>query len=203
MTSPEGVSQTAPNSAPVWNSANAVTMVRVALVPIFAILVMQDNTALRLSGVGVFLLAALTDKLDGYLARSRNLITSFGKIADPIADKALVLTALIVLTVLGIVPWWVPAIIIVRELGITVLRFAMLRRAVMAASAGGKLKTVLQITAITALLVPWQDITGEGWADAVVVVSWVVLIAAIVVTTVTGVDYVVRAWRLARSKEVA
>ena len=162
MTSPEGVSQTAPNSAPVWNSANAVTMVRVALVPIFAILVMQDNTALRLSGVGVFLLAALTDKLDGYLARSRNLITSFGKIADPIADKALVLTALIVLTVLGIVPWWVPAIIIVRELGITVLRFAMLRRAVMAASAGGKLKTVLQITAITALLVPWQDITGEG-----------------------------------------
>ncbi|HLS48738.1 MAG TPA: CDP-diacylglycerol--glycerol-3-phosphate 3-phosphatidyltransferase, partial [Actinomycetaceae bacterium] len=144
MTSPDGVQQTARASAPVWNWANLVTMIRVALVPVFAWLAMQDSWQLRLIGAGVFLLAALTDKLDGYLARSRNLVTNFGKIADPIADKALVLTALVLLAVANTLPWWVPAIIIVRELGITLLRFVMLRRSVMAASAGGKLKTVLQ-----------------------------------------------------------
>lgn len=198
MTSHDGAAGPAQPSTPLWNSANVVTMLRVALVPVCAVLVLQATTATMLAGAGVFLLAALTDKLDGYLARSRNLVTSFGKIADPIADKALVLTALVLLWWQGTVPWWVPAVIIVRELGITVLRFVMIRRSVMAASSGGKLKTVLQVVFITGLLAPWHGLVAPGLADGIVTACWVVLWAALLVTVATGLDYVVKAWRLAR-----
>ncbi len=200
MTSHEGAAAAAQPSPPLWNPANVVTMLRVALVPVCAVLVLQATTAMVLAGAGVFLLAALTDKVDGYLARSRNLVTSFGKIADPIADKALVLTALVLLWWQGTVPWWVPAIIIVRELGITVLRFVMIRRSVMAASSGGKLKTVLQVVFITGLLVPWHGLVAPGVADGIVTGFWVVLWAALLVTVATGLDYVVKAWGLARAE---
>ncbi|HLT83072.1 MAG TPA: CDP-diacylglycerol--glycerol-3-phosphate 3-phosphatidyltransferase [Phototrophicaceae bacterium] len=184
---------------PLWNLANVLTMVRVALVPVFAVLMVGDSTAARIAAAVVFLVAAATDKLDGYIARSRNLVTNFGKIADPIADKALVIAALLLLWAEGTIPWWVPVTIIVRELGITLLRFIMVRRAVMAASSGGKLKTVLQIVFITGYLIPWADLLPQGAADVVLLVtSWVMLLA-VVVTVVTGLDYVLRAVRIARA----
>ncbi|PFG42800.1 CDP-diacylglycerol--glycerol-3-phosphate 3-phosphatidyltransferase [Isoptericola jiangsuensis] len=180
-----------------WNIANAVTAARIALVPVFAVLLLVDDgdsMLWRLVATGVFLLAALSDRVDGHLARSRGLVTDLGKILDPIADKALTGTALVLLWwPLGELPWWVPAVILVRELGITVMRMAMLRYAVMPASRGGKIKTVLQIAAISIFLLPLDQLPS-----AVTVIAWVVMAAAIVVTLVTGVDYVVQAVRLRR-----
>ena len=126
---------------PVVNIANALTVVRLILVPVFIVMVLHGNDMGMLLATLVFTVAALTDKLDGYLARRLNLITNFGKLADPIADKALTMSALVLLSYLGQLWWWVTIVIIVRELGITFMRMAMVRKgAVMAASKGGKLK---------------------------------------------------------------
>ena len=144
----------APGRAPLLNAANALTVLRLILVPVFIWLMLSPGEATRLTATLVFIVAAFTDRLDGQLARSWGLVTSFGKIADPIADKALTLSAFLLLSVAGSLWWWVTIVIIVRELGITVLRFVMLRRAVMAASRGGKLKTVLQMFGIVGLQMP-------------------------------------------------
>ena len=199
MTAPTGPT---PPPAPVWNVANVVTMTRIALVPVFAWAFLQGTVAGRLLAVGLFVLAAVSDQLDGYLARSRGLVTDFGKIADPIADKALTITALWLLSAEGIVPWWVTVVIVVRELGITVLRFVLVRRSVIAASSGGKLKTVLQLIFLGLLLVPWPDLLAPGPARLIEVVALAVMYAAVVVTVVTGVEYVVNAVRSARAREV-
>ncbi|GAA1728246.1 CDP-diacylglycerol--glycerol-3-phosphate 3-phosphatidyltransferase [Isoptericola hypogeus] len=178
-----------------WNIANAVTVLRILLVPVFAwALLVEDGESVtwRLVATGIFLLAALSDRVDGHLARSRGLVTDVGKLLDPIADKALVGAALVLLWwPLGELPWWVPAVILVRELGVTVLRMVVLRYAVMPASRGGKIKTVLQIAAISLFLLPLAHLPAF-----VGVVAWVVLAVAIVVTVVTGVDYAVQGWRL-------
>jgi CDP-diacylglycerol--glycerol-3-phosphate 3-phosphatidyltransferase len=184
-----------------WNIANLVTMARIVLVPVFAwALLVDDGDSMlwRLIATGIFLLAALSDRVDGHLARSRGLVTDLGKILDPIADKALTGTALVLLWwPLGELPWWVPAIILVRELGITVMRMFMLRYAVMPASRGGKIKTVLQVAAITIFLLPLAQMP-----DAVGVIAWIVMWAAIVVTLVTGADYVAQAVRIRRDRGV-
>lgn len=185
---------------PLWNVANVLTMVRIALVPVFAVLVLQGTTAGYLWGALVFALAALTDKVDGHLARSRGLVTDFGKLADPIADKALMLTALVLLSVAGTLPWWITIVIIVRELGITLLRFVMVRRGVvMPASKGGKLKTLLQAFFIGGLLVPWHAFLPDVAATVMVTLAWVLVAAGLLVTVVTGIDYLLRARRLARA----
>jgi CDP-diacylglycerol--glycerol-3-phosphate 3-phosphatidyltransferase len=185
--------------ASTWNIANVVTMSRVAMVPAFAWAFLTGSVSGRLLAVGIFVLAAVTDRLDGYLARSRNLVTDFGKIADPIADKALTITALVLLSSEGLVPWWVTIVIIVRELGITLLRFLLVRRSVIAASSGGKLKTVLQLVFLGLLLVPWYDLLPSGPARWIEVAALVIMYAAVVVTVVTGVQYVVRAAQGARA----
>jgi CDP-diacylglycerol--glycerol-3-phosphate 3-phosphatidyltransferase len=167
------------------------------MVPIFVYLFLQDTTTTRIWATVVFAVAAATDKLDGSLARSRGLVTDFGKITDPIADKALVISALVLLSADGLLPWWVTVVIIVRELGITVLRFFMIRRAVMAASKGGKLKTTLQIAFILLLLVPWDGILSNGVVDVISIVTWIIVLLALAVTVITGIDYVVQAARIA------
>ncbi|CAM3836122.1 CDP-diacylglycerol--glycerol-3-phosphate 3-phosphatidyltransferase [Isoptericola cucumis] len=178
-----------------WNIANAVTVLRILLVPVFAWALLAEggeSVTWRLVATGIFLLAALSDRVDGHLARSRGLVTDVGKLLDPIADKALVGAALILLCwPLGELPWWVPTVILARELGVTVLRMVVLRYAVMPASRGGKLKTVLQIAAISVFLLPLAHL--PGWF---LVVAWVLLAVAIVVTVVTGIDYAVQGWRL-------
>ena len=134
-----------------------MTIARIALVPFFAVaLLAADGRSVgwRLTATAIFLLAAVTDRLDGYLARRDNLVTDLGKMLDPIADKLLIGAGLIGLLVLGDLPWWVTVVILVRELGITAMRFMVLRYAVMPASRGGKLKTVLQVVAIALFLLP-------------------------------------------------
>lgn len=189
--------------APLLNIANALTVLRIGLVPVFIWLMLQPGDSMRLAAAIVFMVAAATDRLDGQLARSRNLITSFGKIADPIADKALTLSAFILLSVAGRLWWWVTILIIVRELGITVMRFAMLRRAVMAASRGGKIKTVLQILALVGLLLPWHAVLPAVAAAALLRLSYALVAAALVVTVATGIDYVLQAIRISRENSAA
>ncbi|MHA7239153.1 CDP-diacylglycerol--glycerol-3-phosphate 3-phosphatidyltransferase [Arthrobacter sp. TMS1-12-1] len=182
-------------AVPVLNIANVLTVVRILLVPFFVwFLLLDDGRAglFRWLAVLVFVVAIYTDKLDGDLARSRGLITDFGKIADPIADKLLIGSALIMLSVLGELWWWVTIVILVREIGITLLRFAVIRYGVMPASRGGKLKTVVQTVAILLFLIPLQAVAGEwAWWAAVAVMA-----VAVAITVVTGVDYVVQAIRL-------
>jgi CDP-diacylglycerol--glycerol-3-phosphate 3-phosphatidyltransferase len=171
-----------------WNIANVLTVLRLALVPFFVVCLFLPGTGWRLGALAVFAVASITDHLDGELARRYHLVTDFGKIADPIADKALTGAALVSLSILGELPWWVTLVILGRELGITLLRFMLIRRAVIPASYGGKVKTVLQIAAIVLYILPW------GFDP----VRWAVMGAALVVTVGTGVDYVVRAIRLGR-----
>ena len=186
-----------------WNVPNALTVLRILLVPVFLILLLADgghDLTTRWWALVVFLLAMLTDKIDGDLARKYNLITNFGKIADPIADKSLMAAALIGLALVSELPWWVPVVILVRELGITVLRFFMIRIAVMPASKGGKLKTVLQTVAIGLflLLYPLAHFVPEGVTFVLVLLAWIIMSAAIVVTVVTGIDYCIQAAKLAK-----
>ena len=132
----------------VLNVANALTVLRLLLVPVFVVLLLAGGTGWRVAALAVFLIASVTDLLDGRIARQRGLITDFGKIADPIADKALTGSALVTLSALGELAWWVTAVILARELGVTALRFWVIRHGVIAASRGGKIKTLLQVLAI-------------------------------------------------------
>lgn len=173
----------------VLNVANALTVLRLALVPVFVWFLLSGGTGDRAIAFVAFALASVTDLLDGELARRRGLITDFGKIADPIADKALTGSALITLSYLGELWWWVTAVIVVRELAVTGLRFWVIRRGVIAASRGGKAKTMLQVIAISLYVLPWH----LGLA------SEIVMGAALVVTVVTGADYTARAIKLHRA----
>jgi CDP-diacylglycerol---glycerol-3-phosphate 3-phosphatidyltransferase len=178
----------APATSRLVNVPNALTVLRLVLVPVFVSFLVEGSTSSRVVAFFVFGIASVTDLLDGHLARRSGMITDFGKIADPIADKALTGSALITLSVLGDLAWWVTVVILVREVGVTVLRFWVIRHGVIAASRGGKIKTVLQIVAIGLYILP----VDLGWAKAAV------MVAAVVVTVVTGFDYVARALRLRR-----
>ena len=196
-TAPDGAAQ--PEQAPLLNIANALTVLRLLLVPVFIWLSLLPGDRARLAAVVVFVVAAFTDRLDGQLARSWGLVTSFGKIADPIADKALTLSAFVLLSINDRLWWWVTILIVVRELGITVMRFFMLRRAVMAASRGGKIKTTLQMVGLVGLLTPWSALfLSAGAADFLLRAAYVVVAAALIVTVVTGLDYVRQAVQLSQ-----
>jgi CDP-diacylglycerol--glycerol-3-phosphate 3-phosphatidyltransferase len=190
------VSEPAPVSA--WNIANALTVLRLALVPVFLVLLFHgdgDEALWRVLAWVAFAVASVTDRIDGELARRRGIVTDFGMIADPIADKALIGAALVGLSMLDELPWWVTVVVLVREIGITLLRFFVIRHGVMPASHGGKLKTVLQATAIVMYVLPLS-----GWLASAR--AWV-MVLAVVVTVVTGLDYVVRALTLRQTSDRA
>ncbi len=180
--------------APLVNLPNALTVLRVLCVPVLALLLAVDDGALgpaRDAAAIVFILASITDLMDGAIARRYGLVTTFGKVADPIADKALTGVALIGLSLLGDLSWWVTGIILVREVGVTLLRFWVIEHGVIPASRGGKLKTLAQTVAIAMYL---ADVPLPWWST----VSAVVMGIALVLTVATGLDYVVRAVRLRR-----
>jgi CDP-diacylglycerol--glycerol-3-phosphate 3-phosphatidyltransferase len=184
----------APAAVPVVNAANMLTAARLVLVPVFLALVIGSGMTVaswRVAAGLTFCVASMTDFVDGWIARRYQLVTSFGKVADPIADKALTGTALVLLSWYDRVPWWVTAVILVRELGITAIRFWVLRYGVIAASRGGKMKTALQIMAIAWYLFPFPDSVAS-------VAPWIMGVA-VVATVLTGLDYVLRAVRLRRS----
>ena len=184
--------------ASAWNVANALTILRLVLVPVFLVLLFHDDghdDAWRVLAFLAFAVASVTDRIDGEIARKRGLVTDFGKIADPIADKALIGAALIGLSLLGDLPWWVTVVVLVREIGVTLLRFFVIRHGVMAASRGGKVKTLLQAVGIGLLILPLGGVLHA--------VALLVMYVAVVVTVVTGVDYVQRALRLRQTSDRA
>lgn len=184
--------------APNFNIANVLTVIRLILVPVFIWLMLTPGATAQVWAFVVFAVASLTDKLDGTLARKLDLVTDFGKLADPIADKALVLSAFVLLSLHWPVFWWVTVPVLVRELGITVMRLVMARKGwVMPASRGGKLKTVTQITLILLLLIPWEALVPAAW-PVVRIIAIVLSVVVVLITVLTGLDYVRQAVRLAR-----
>jgi CDP-diacylglycerol--glycerol-3-phosphate 3-phosphatidyltransferase len=176
-----------------WNLANGLTVFRLLLVPVFLVALFWGTgheTGWRVAAWAVFAVASITDRFDGDIARKRGLVTEFGKLADPIADKALIGAALIGLSALGELWWWVTVVVLAREVGVTLLRFWVIRHGVMPASRGGKLKTFLQAIAIGLYVLPLS-----GWLHDL---ATVVMVAAVIVALVTGGDYVARAMRLRR-----
>ena len=178
---------------PVLNIANVLTMLRIVLVPVFVVLFFAADAQdfwWRIGAFVVFAAAMFTDYIDGYLARRLGLVTDFGKVADPIADKALIAAAMISLSIVGELFWWVTVVILVREIGITVWRLFGIDY-VVPAGRGGKLKTVTQTVGVGMLILP---LPHWFWP-----VEWVVVGAAVVLTVYTGIDYLVKARQAARA----
>ncbi|HNP16601.1 MAG: CDP-diacylglycerol--glycerol-3-phosphate 3-phosphatidyltransferase [Cryobacterium sp.] len=191
------VARSGDTPASTGNVANIITVVRIFLAPVFIWLLLADNHelgVLRYLAAGLFILAIVTDSVDGLLARRQNLVTDFGKLLDPIADKVLIGGALVALSILGEVWWWVTIVILVREFGITVFRLAVVRDRVIPASRGGKLKTIVQAIAISFYLVPVWLLLGDWmhWFNAAL------MGIALALTLSTGIEYVVNAVRRSR-----
>ncbi|MEC3997535.1 CDP-diacylglycerol--glycerol-3-phosphate 3-phosphatidyltransferase [Actinacidiphila sp. DG2A-62] len=191
---PDHLGDPATGTASLLNVANLLTVIRLVLVPGFVLLLVHGDghdPAWRSFAWAAFAVAMITDLFDGELARRYGLVTDFGKIADPIADKAIMGAALVGLSALGDLPWWVTVVILVRELGITLMRFWVIRHGVIPASRGGKLKTLTQGVAVGMYILV---LTGplaslRAWLMA----------AAVVLTVVTGLDYVRQAIVLRRA----
>lgn len=180
--------------ASTGNVANIVTVARILLAPVFIWLLLADAGeygVLRYVAAALFILAIATDSLDGQLARRRNLVTDAGIILDPIADKVLIGGALVSLSVLGDVAWWITIVILVREVGITVLRFVALRDHVIPASLLGKIKTWVQIIAISFAIVPLWNVVG----DWILTLNFWLLVLAVAITVVSGAEYLWQAWK--------
>ena len=177
-----------------WSAPNIITIVRILFAPAFIWMLFASTDSpsdpLRWWAAGLFVVGMATDGVDGWIARRYNLITDLGKILDPIADKVLTGGALIGLSLIGELPWWVTILILVREVGITIFRIAVLSKRVIPASRGGKLKTIFQFLAITSALLPLQSIWGE-WMNGV---NIGLMTIAFVLTIGTGVAYLVEAW---------
>ena len=175
---------------PLLNLPNVLTMGRLLVVPFFALLLLVDGTSAgaRLLAAGLFALACLTDVVDGHLARRRDQVTDFGVMADPIADKALVGTALVGLSLLGALPWWATAVVLGRELAVTAMRSALARHGMIPASRGGKLKALSQNVAVTLYLLPLAGTAASLRSPA--------LLVAVAATVLTGLDYARQGARL-------
>ncbi|ALE18516.1 CDP-diacylglycerol--glycerol-3-phosphate 3-phosphatidyltransferase [Lawsonella clevelandensis] len=183
--------------AKVWNIPNVLTATRILLVPAFLAVffcVTPEVTA-RIWAVVIFCIAMATDTADGHIARRYGLVTDFGKIADPIADKAIMAAALISLNIVGKLWWWVTAILLIREIGITIWRLTVLKDRVVPASRGGKAKTMTQTLAVFLLLIPY-----DGWLAWC---GWIVMGVALILTVVTGVDYIWKAYRAPQPGDTA
>ncbi len=180
------------------NIANIITVARILLAPVFIWLLLSDAGqlgVLRYVAAGLFILAIATDSLDGHLARRQNLVTDVGILLDPIADKVLIGGALVALSILGELWWWVTIVILLREFGITIFRFIALRDRVIPASIAGKVKTVAQAVAVALFLVPLSSFLGD-WE---LIVNGIVMGLALALTVYSGIEYLVAAWRLRAS----
>lgn len=184
--------------ASTGNVANIITVARILLAPVFIWLLLWDGGqmgVLRYVAAGLFIVAIATDSLDGQLARRRNLVTDVGIILDPIADKVLIGGALVALSILGELWWWVTIVILVREFGITIYRFIALRDRAIPASFAGKAKTIVQSVAVSLFLVPLWTLLGD-WVH---IVNWTVMGLALALTVYSGIEYLWQAWRSGRA----
>lgn len=176
-----------------WNAPNLITGARIVATPFFLWLLLAESgqsNGLRWAAAAFFVLAIATDAWDGYLARSRGLITDLGKLLDPIADKFLTGAALVGLSIIAELPWWVTILVLVREVGITVHRLIVAHDVVVAAAWMGKLKTVAQSVAITLALAPFASIMGAA-APVAYWVNVITMTIAVALTVLSGIDYII------------
>ncbi len=174
------------------NIANALTVLRIVGVPVFGWLLLTeggDDVGFRLWAFVAFILLMITDRIDGDIARSRGLVTNFGKLADPIADKALTGMAFVGLSIIGVLWWWVTIVLLVREFGITVVLFVVKKYGVMPASQGGRIKTTFQAVAIGGYLLP-LEIWDNSFSQVLRWATHVTMAAALAISVVTAVQYV-------------
>ena len=177
-----------------WNVPNALTALRIVMVPFFGWALLHhggESQSWRWIAYGLFVVAMITDKIDGDLARKHNLITNFGKIADPIADKAMTGMAFIGLSIIGELWWWVTIVVLIRELGVTIARLSIAKHVVIAASQSGKLKTLTQVFALGGFIGPFKHLSGawEVPGDVVWWVSAVLMGVAVVLTITSGLEF--------------
>jgi CDP-diacylglycerol---glycerol-3-phosphate 3-phosphatidyltransferase len=188
------------------NLPNVLTTLRIAMVPFFGwalLLDGGDSVTWRLVAFGLFVLAMITDKIDGDIARARGLVTNFGKIADPIADKAITGMAFIGLSIVGDIYWWVTIVVLLREWSVTLLRLSVLKHVVIAASGSGKLKTVLQAVALSVLCLPLPHGDAHGGAfdqfgipgEVLFYIGQVCLAGAVAMTLWSGWEFFRDVWR--------
>ncbi|MBW8750122.1 MAG: CDP-diacylglycerol--glycerol-3-phosphate 3-phosphatidyltransferase [Propionibacteriales bacterium] len=192
MTEQQGSAVATPSN---WNVPNALTALRIAMVPVFGWALLHhggESQGWRWLAYGLFVVAMITDKIDGDIARKHNLVTNFGKIADPIADKAITGMAFIGLSVIGALWWWVTILVLVREWSVTAARLSIARQVVMAARQSGKVKTMAQALALGGFVAPFKDLTG-GWdvpGDVVWWIAAVLMAVAVALTVSSGVEFV-------------
>ena len=183
-----------------WNLPNVLTGLRIVMVPFFAYALLQDgggSVGWRIASFVLFVGAAITDKIDGDIARARNLVTNFGKIADPIADKALTGMAVIGLSIVGDIWWWVTIVLLLREWSVTLLRLSILKQVVVAAAQSGKIKTALQATALATLCLPLRQVTGEPFETVGTLLFYaaqLLLAGAVAMTLWSGYEFFRDVW---------
>lgn len=185
------------------NLPNALTVLRIAGVPVFGWLLLDQgglDVSQRVWAFVAFCLLMITDRIDGDIARARNLVTNFGKLADPIADKALTGMAFVGLSIIGVLWWWVTIVLLVREWGITLMRFVVKKYGVMPASQGGRIKTTLQSIAIGGYVLP-LELWDTPFANALRWGIHITMAVAVAFTLVTGVQYVRDAIHLRRDQK--
>jgi CDP-diacylglycerol---glycerol-3-phosphate 3-phosphatidyltransferase len=183
-----------------WNIPNVLTTLRIVMVPFFGYALLQDggdSITWRLVAFGLFVVAMITDKIDGDIARAKNLVTNFGKIADPIADKAITGMAFIGLSLVGDIWWWVTILVLLREWSVTLLRLSIMQNVVIAAAQNGKIKTVLQAVALSGLCLPLRQVDGvlDVPGDVLFYAYQVVLAAAVAMTLWSGYEFFRDAYR--------
>ncbi|WP_203335699.1 CDP-diacylglycerol--glycerol-3-phosphate 3-phosphatidyltransferase [Nocardioides limicola] len=183
-----------------WNVPNLLTTLRIVAVPFFAVALLMDDgdsVGWRLTAFAIFAVAMITDKIDGDLARKHNLVTNFGKIADPIADKAITGMAFIALSLVGDIWWWVTIVVLLREWSVTLLRLSVLKNVVIAAANSGKIKTTLQALALGLLVLPLRQVEGVLETPGLVVfyAAQVALAAAVAMTLWSGFEFFRDVWR--------
>jgi CDP-diacylglycerol--glycerol-3-phosphate 3-phosphatidyltransferase len=198
------MTETHPRTENNWNVPNALTMLRILVVPFFGWVLLHDggdHTGWRWLAYGLFVVAMITDKIDGDLARKHNLITNFGKIADPIADKALTGMAFIGLSVIGELWWWVTIVVLIREWAVTLARLSIAKQVVLAANRSGKLKTLTQAFALGGLIGPFHGLHGfwDVPGDVLWGAAMVLMAVALVLTITSGVEFARDAWRQSRA----
>ena len=198
------MSETAPQKTSNYNLPNALTTLRILLVPVFAWALLAhdyDSIGWRVTAYLIFAVAAITDKIDGDIARARGIETDFGRIADPIADKALTGMAFIGLSIVGDIWWIVTIVVLIREWSVTLLRLSIAKDVVISAARSGKIKTMLQALALGGLILPGKQMTG--WADVpgdvLFVVSQIILAAAVAMTLWSGYEFFREFWRQRRT----
>ncbi|MGA8847820.1 MAG: CDP-diacylglycerol--glycerol-3-phosphate 3-phosphatidyltransferase [Nocardioides sp.] len=201
------MSETTPQKTSNYNLPNALTTLRILLVPVFAWALLAhdyDSIGWRITAYLIFAVAAITDKIDGDIARARGIETDFGRIADPIADKALTGMAFIGLSIVGDIWWVVTIVVLVREWSVTLLRLSVAKNVVISAARSGKIKTMLQALALGGLILPGKQMTG--WADVpgdvLFVSSQIILAAAVAMTLWSGFEFFREFWRQRRNASV-